>query len=164
MGWPFVNCSPTHTVPPLFSVPFSHLRHSRQIRLHDDLAADVRAEDDSLRAHEQVDGLEDIDEHLVLAVFELASLAPVHVSRDLARDAGVVAGGTLGRLNNRRERTGTTSESKQRFTVRPLQRHSERSADNPSHIPAIRSRGAIAIAFPCACVALTESCALTLAT
>ena len=101
-----LTAAPKSHSPALFLFPFSHLRHSRQVGLHDDLSADVRAEHDSLGRHEQVDGLEHVDEHLVLAVLELASLAPVNVARNLARDAGVVAGGTLGRLNKGRRRAG----------------------------------------------------------
>eukprot|EP00968_Pinguiococcus_pyrenoidosus_P002251 scaffold122_cov236-Pinguiococcus_pyrenoidosus.AAC.2 len=58
------------------------LRHAAELRLHHDLARHVVAQDLPAGAHEQVDRLEDVDVHLVLAVADVR-LAPVDGSRDL---------------------------------------------------------------------------------
>ena len=58
------------------------LGHSGQVGLHDDLSGDVGAQDLTLRAHQEVDVLQDVEEQLVATVLD-ALAAPTNLSSDL---------------------------------------------------------------------------------
>lgn len=62
--------------------PKLDVRHARKEDLHDDLAVDITPKHAALVAHEHVDLLNDVQEHLILLVAQVV-LAPTHRSRHL---------------------------------------------------------------------------------